>query len=347
MTIKINGTNTTAQPSITGADTDTGLVYGTDEVQVVTGGTTRATVDSSGNAGIGSSTPTSISGYSGLTLNNATNGGFVDLQSNGTTALRLLTNGSVNNIETRTATPLVFLTNGNEAARIDSSGNVGIGISSPAYPLEVAQNTNDDSFALQLRAHTTGADGARTVGIRTVSSNAGDWANLRFDASSFIFRHQGVTERMRIQSGGGISFNGDTAAANALDDYEEGTFTPAFSGGLSFSSYNSQIGVYTKIGSMVIGTIRIDGDSVTSQTSTQISITGLPFAAANFANGAQPGGADPFYQNAFFNSNDFAGIVVNNSNQINLHRRSDGTDLTGTSVNGGREIRLTFSYRAA
>ena len=53
MTIKINGTNTTAQPSITGADTDTGLVYGTDEVQVVTGGTTRATVDSSGNVGIG------------------------------------------------------------------------------------------------------------------------------------------------------------------------------------------------------------------------------------------------------------------------------------------------------
>ena len=49
MTIKINGTNTTAQPSITGADTDTGLVYGTDQVQVVTGGTTRVTVDSSGN----------------------------------------------------------------------------------------------------------------------------------------------------------------------------------------------------------------------------------------------------------------------------------------------------------
>ena len=49
MAIKINGTNTTAQPSITGTDTDTGLVYGTDEVQVVTGGNTRVTVDSSGN----------------------------------------------------------------------------------------------------------------------------------------------------------------------------------------------------------------------------------------------------------------------------------------------------------
>ena len=35
---------------------------------------------------------------------------------------------------------------------------------------------------------------------------------------------------MRIQSGGGISFNGDSAAANALDDYEEGTFTPTVYG---------------------------------------------------------------------------------------------------------------------
>ena len=34
------------------------------------------------------------------------------------------------------------------------------------------------------------------------------------------------TEKLRIQAGGGISFNGDTAAANALDDYEEGTWTP-------------------------------------------------------------------------------------------------------------------------
>ena len=46
MTIKINGTNTTAQPSITGPDTDTGLVYGTNEVSIVTGGTEKVKVDS-------------------------------------------------------------------------------------------------------------------------------------------------------------------------------------------------------------------------------------------------------------------------------------------------------------
>ena len=53
MTVKIDGTNTEANPAFTGADTDTGLQCGTDEVKLVTGGTARATVDSSGNVGIG------------------------------------------------------------------------------------------------------------------------------------------------------------------------------------------------------------------------------------------------------------------------------------------------------
>ena len=85
MTIKINGTNTTAQPSITGTDTDTGLVYGTDQVQVVTGGTTRVTVDGSGNV---------------TTTGSATFAGNVDLgnvntSSNSNTGSKLETSGQL------------------------------------------------------------------------------------------------------------------------------------------------------------------------------------------------------------------------------------------------------------
>jgi len=49
MSIRIDGTNTTANPGITGGDADTGLQFGTDEIQFVTGGTNRATVESNGN----------------------------------------------------------------------------------------------------------------------------------------------------------------------------------------------------------------------------------------------------------------------------------------------------------
>ena len=52
MTIRIDGTNTTANPGMTGGDADTGLVFGADEVKIVTGGTDRVTVGSTGNLSI-------------------------------------------------------------------------------------------------------------------------------------------------------------------------------------------------------------------------------------------------------------------------------------------------------
>ena len=49
MTIRIDGTNTTANPGITGADADTGLQFGTNEIELVTGGNNRVTVQNNGD----------------------------------------------------------------------------------------------------------------------------------------------------------------------------------------------------------------------------------------------------------------------------------------------------------
>ena len=57
MTIKINGTNTAANPSITGTDTDTGIVYGSDQIDFSTGGSSKVTLNGS-NLGIGTASPT-------------------------------------------------------------------------------------------------------------------------------------------------------------------------------------------------------------------------------------------------------------------------------------------------
>ena len=83
MTIRIDGTNTAANPGITGTDTDTGLQFGTDEVNIVTGGTTRATVDSSGRLLVGATsvgnanadelTLENSSGAAGVTIRAAAN----------------------------------------------------------------------------------------------------------------------------------------------------------------------------------------------------------------------------------------------------------------------------------
>ena len=52
-----------------------------------------------------------------------------------------------------------------------------------------------------------------------------------------------------IHPTGGVSFNGDTAAANVLDDYEEGTWAPTISSGGTITGGG---GFYRKIGSVVI-----------------------------------------------------------------------------------------------
>ena len=81
------------------------------------------------------------------------------------------------------------------------------------------------------------------------------------------------SEEIRILSSGGITFNGDTATANALDDYEEGSWTP--------DPWDGTCGVsnarYVKIGGQVTIWALCDNFS-DSSTNDQIGITGLPFA---------------------------------------------------------------------
>lgn len=60
MSIRIDGTNTAANPGITGADADTGLQFGTNEVKIVTGGTDRVTVDNSSATFAGNVTSGSV-----------------------------------------------------------------------------------------------------------------------------------------------------------------------------------------------------------------------------------------------------------------------------------------------
>ena len=85
-------------------------------------------------------------------------------------------------------------------------------------------------------------------------------------------------------STGGIQFNGDTAAANALDDYEEGTWTPTIRGSGTAGTYEiaTNISSYTKIGRQVTANAFIVlASSVTGGGTGYVQITGLPFAKAN------------------------------------------------------------------
>ena len=86
--------------------------------------------------------------------------------------------------------------------------------------------------------------------------------------------------RARIDSDG-LKFGSDTAATNALDDYEEGTWTPIITGSAGSAgtaAYSNQTGTYTKIGDTVTFSFNVVVTNKGSWTS-YTRITGFPFTA--------------------------------------------------------------------
>ena len=208
MTVKIDGTNTVANPAFTGADTDTGLQCGTNELKLVTGGTARATVDSSGNVGVGGAAVPTSTVYNSATLH---------LRQAGST-------GSQFRMTTATS------------------------------------------------GHTTG-DGAHLS-----FWNDNHLYVYNKEAAGHIIFGAGNATQGRFTTNG-LCFGTDTAANNALDDYERGTWTP---GGIdNFNGITSAEGQYEKIGNLVNVVFQFNYSSLDSSTSSS-GINGLPFPVYDF-----------------------------------------------------------------
>jgi hypothetical protein len=146
-----------------------------------------------------------------------------------------------------------------------------------------------------------------------------------------------------------IQFNGDTAAANALDDYEEGTFTPSmtFGGGSSGISYFDRIGNYTKIGSQVTCTIYLALTGVGSSTGTA-KITGLPFTASNANRGIAAASTIRFNSIVFVGQLGVQGQT--NGTVIDFFQTTEAgvsSALTNLNFNSSSEMVITITYFTA
>ncbi|MXV14532.1 hypothetical protein [Hufsiella ginkgonis] len=142
------------------------------------------TFPATGNAGIGTLSPTTTTGstYSGLTLNHATYGGFIDFRQNG--VLKGQVWGDINgmNLYAGSELPLRFFTDGNEKMAILPNGHVGIGTGTPSANFQVS-GTNPYTGSTSSTDYIT-ISGIGNVGlqVRTSGTNPGDYAALRFNA---------------------------------------------------------------------------------------------------------------------------------------------------------------------
>ena len=205
-----------------------------------TGGSERVRIDTSGNVGIGTASPgqrlvveQNQAAYSYFDYNNTTNGGGIvwrqivrNLANTGTTSVdfaKLISSGfAINNNDTGSGNFTAFGVGASERLRIDSSGNVGIGTSSPSYRLHArTDGASSTNWVTSQNATASGAFGAGFIGLADAGSKYfmlyenGDGAAALTNAfAGPILLGTNNTERARIDSSGNFMVGTTSSSPN-------------------------------------------------------------------------------------------------------------------------------------
>ena len=167
------------------------------------------------------------------------------------------------------------------------------------------------------------------------------------------------TTAMTIDNSGDVALSGGvylggTGAANLLDDYEEGTWTPevadAATGG-NQASGGTFSGRYTKIGNRVFCQISLINIATVGMTATNgISIRGLPFTASSGSNLFSP--ATILKSAITSTEGTLVGLV--NVNTTNMSISNDVSSIAGATAalvsqisSGGGDIYSSFFYETS
>ena len=236
---------------------------------------------------------------------------------------------------------------------------------------KVKRSVDDNSTTLKLENNSTANSTTPSVSIKVDLANGKNGGSIDFvrvsnyqssaaSDSAIVLKpakNDSPTEIVRItedyvrlhSNSSGIQFNGDTAAANALDDYEEGTWTAALSDGETCTSAQTR---YTKIGCLVTVYAYIRSFSDFNGNNAGFRISGLPFAGRNVT--SYHGGGSIAYAHYFNYSYPLLPLIAQGDTYIYFHRQ-DGTTATwkyqdfhntGNGTNGELIVQFTYETTA-
>lgn len=230
------------------------------------------------------------------------------------------------------------------ASHILAGGNLTVGTDGTVTGAEGAQIDlrGNDGTATQMYLDVAGSFNRMFTVSDNVNFQLGQLAGTGGDVQFFA----GGSRKAKFDSDG-LKFNNDTAAANALDDYEEGTWTPVLSasGGGSFTYFN-QHGFYTKVGNIVHLTFWIQLGAPSSP-SGNAHISGIPFAVNGSARpsaalrfNSLPASANKLIANYAF------GSIINLQYYSADYQAGTLTGVPTSWFGSGDEIGGTITYRA-
>jgi hypothetical protein len=173
--------------------------------------------------------------------------------------------------------------------------------------------------------------------------------NFNSSGDVFLAANASNTTVARIGVNGSAMFAGSvsiggTAAVNTIDEYEEGTFTPRYSAGVTSPGYDIQQGYYTKVGNLVSFVIGIRSNSGTANGS-QLTIAGLPFTTKS--SGSSEGGAFLIYNADIINNSVTPTFYLPvNGNSIQVYTSDGNNSWQGNSGNTviNRVLRIRGQY---
>lgn len=217
---------------------------------------------------------------------------------------------------------------GGDACRFDPAGN---NLSSATNSIFIgtdtrpAANTQTNQIVIGDQGRGNGSN-TTTIGNSSTTGTFIPAGNLTLTNGNFIVG----------TSGKGIDFSATSHAggmtSELLSDYEEGTFTPTVSSGVTTPTYTTQTGWYTKIGRMVYFMVRIDLSGGTANAN-QLKLGGLPFTSNSSAD--LTGGGHWTYTANLLAANTSAlphVFVAQSSTEVQMFGL-DGNQFLGTSAN--------------
>ena len=308
-----------------------------------TAGSERLRIDSSGKVGIGTGVPEEL-----LHIRDAS-APAIQLEAYSGGPYKSLIKMGGNDMEIRGSNGNIEFFTGNadgdsstERLRIAPDGRLLLGtqktFSSQGYYDDITINNSDNA---------SGSAGG--TGISLISGN-NTWGAILFgdsddhDVGYIKYAHNG--NYMRFATGGsirarldsdGLKFHGDTATANGLNDYEEGSWTPTLHDGTCGSS-NAR---YVKIGRQVTVWALCDNFSDRT-TNDEVKIGGLPF-------NSESNGAKGSCMYRFCDESARTTIYMNSSNQMFLYGGETGnyTQVRHNELNSSNfEVYLMATYDA-